>query len=216
MVTVRVLAERKQPFGDGFEVEVSAETLDQALQKAGAIGKLISVDNKPLGRVLQDKLLALGYKVSAAESLTGGSLAAEIVKYDGASRVFDESVVTYGNVAKAALLGVDPALIAREGVVSAEVAKQMADGVKRLCGCDLALSTTGIAGPKGDGVCDEVGLTYIGVATSWGTTTYMHLFEGDRDDVRRQAVLWALYHGVESLDKELAAKAEDNQVKHGE
>ena len=216
MKTVRALATTKQdpslyPSLDGYEVEVTAEDLPQALKQAGIVGKLVSVDNIPLGRLLQDKLLELGYKVACAESLTGGALAAEIVRFDGASRIMDESVVTYGDVAKIGLLDVDADVLAREGAVCQEVAKEMAEGVKRLSGCDLALSTTGIAGPKGDGKCNEVGLTFIGVATPYETVTYMHLFEGERDDVRRQAVLWALLHGVQALDKILADKADQNK-----
>lgn len=216
MKTVRALATVKQdpssyPTTDGYELEVTAEDLPRALKQAYRVGKLISVDNVPLGRLLQDKLLELGYKVAVAESLTGGALSAEIVRYDGASRVLDESVVTYGDVAKISLLGVSADSLAREGAVCQAVAYQMAEGVKRLSGCDLALSTTGIAGPKGDGRCDAVGLTYIGVSTPLETTTYMHLFEGEREDVRRQAVLWALWHGVQALDKILAAKADDNK-----
>lgn len=204
MKTVRVLAYTKQapsryPTLDGYEVEVTAADLPAALRQAEMIGVVVSLDNVPLGRLLQDKLLERGYKVACAESLTGGALSGEIVRFDGASRIVDESVVTYSDAAKATLLGVDKAVLDEQGAVSHAVAREMAEGVKRLAGADLALSTTGIAGPTGDGKCNVVGTTYIGVATT-ETKVFHHVFQGDRDEVRRQAVLWAIWHGIQALD----------------
>ena len=77
----------------------------------------------------------------------------------------------------------------------------MARGLLQQGRCDIAISTTGIAGPVGDGVCQTVGLTYIGVATAEGTQTYMHIFNGDRSAVRYQAAKWALLHALRNVDK---------------
>jgi nicotinamide-nucleotide amidase len=156
-------------------------------------------EDKPLGVLIADKLRAAGKHISTAESLTGGALSAELVRYPGATDVFYEGVVAYSNDAKTKRLGVDPDLIADKGAVSSEVAAAMAKGLLSHGGCDIAVSTTGIAGPKGDGVCTSVGLTYIGVATKEKVQTYMHIFTGDREGVRRQAAAWALLHAIRNI-----------------
>lgn len=156
-------------------------------------------EDKPLAVLVAERLRAKGQVISVAESLTGGALAAELVRYPGASDVFDEGVVAYSRRAKTARLGVDAALIEREGAVSSAVASAMAKGLLRDGVCNVAVSTTGIAGPIGDGVCTTLGLTYIGVATAEKDQTYMHIFKGDREGVRRQAVAWALLHALRAI-----------------
>ncbi|MBQ4443863.1 MAG: nicotinamide-nucleotide amidohydrolase family protein [Clostridia bacterium] len=156
-------------------------------------------EDKPLGVLVAEKLREKGKHISVAESLTGGALSAELVRYPGATDVFYEGVVAYSNGAKAGRLGVDTALIVEKGAVSSEVAAAMAKGLLENDTCDIAVSTTGIAGPKGDGVCTTVGLTYIGVATKEKVQTYMHIFSGDREGVRRQAAAWALLHALRNI-----------------
>lgn len=157
-------------------------------------------EDKPLAVLLADELRRQGKKIAVAESLTGGALAAELVRYPGATDVFYEGIVAYSSDAKVRRLGVDATLIQKEGAVSSDVAAAMAKG---LLGehCDVAVSTTGIAGPKGDGVCTTVGLTYIGVATKDKVQTYMHIFAGDREGVRRQATAWAILHALRNIEK---------------
>ena len=157
-------------------------------------------EDKPLAVLVADALRRTGKTIATAESLTGGALAAELVRYPGATDVFYEGVVAYSNGAKEARLGVDAALIEREGAVSSEVAAAMAKGLLAGGNCDVAVSTTGIAGPKGDGVCTTIGLTYIGVATKDKVQTYMHVFAGDREGVRRQAAAWALLHALRNIE----------------
>jgi len=89
----------------------------------------------------------LGLTVAVAESLTGGQLAAAFTSVPGASAVFRGSVTAYATDLKASILGVDAQLLAEVGAVHDEVARQMAEGVRRVCRADVGLATTGVAGP---------------------------------------------------------------------
>jgi nicotinamide-nucleotide amidase len=101
--------------------------------------------------------------VAVAESLTGGQLAAAITAVPGASAVFRGSVTAYATDLKASVLGVDVALLDEVGAVHAEVARQMAEGVRLLCGADLGVATTGVAGPEPqDG--RPVGTVFVAIA----------------------------------------------------
>ncbi len=143
-----------------------------------------------LGLVTQAK--ALGLTLATAESCTGGLLAAAITGVPGASAVFGLGLVTYSNAAKAALLGVDEALLAAKGAVSEEVALAMADGVRRLAGADFAVAITGIAGPDGGTAEKPVGTVWFGLAGESGASAHHRLFTGDRDAVRAASVAFAL------------------------
>ncbi|HMO09039.1 MAG TPA: nicotinamide-nucleotide amidohydrolase family protein [Paracoccaceae bacterium] len=94
---------------------------------------------------------AAGLTVATAESCTGGLVAAALTDIAGSSEVFDRGFVTYSNAAKAAMLGMDAALIAAHGAVSEEVARAMAAGALAASGAGLAVAVTGIAGPGGSG-----------------------------------------------------------------
>lgn len=156
-----------------------------------------------------------GLKIAAAESLTGGLLADAFVRIPGASDVLLGSAVTYDINAKATVLGVDRALLEREGAVHPEVARQMASATAELYdqpqyrGLVIGLSTTGVAGPGPDGD-KPAGLVYIGLSMPSddgrrsGRRTIareLHL-AGDRPRVRRLTVLRVL----EALDDALAGR----------
>lgn len=119
-----------------------------------------------VARLLTEKHATL----AAAESCTGGRIAAQIVEKDGASRFFLCGVVSYSNASKVNVLGVDAMDIERYGAVSRQVAEQMAEGVRRISGADYAVSTTGIAGPTGGSEDKPVGTVWIAVATPSGVT----------------------------------------------
>ncbi|NED79136.1 nicotinamide-nucleotide amidohydrolase family protein, partial [Streptomyces sp. SID11233] len=89
-----------------------------------------------------------GWTLAVAESLTGGLVAAELTAAPGASAAFRGSVTAYETELKHRLLGVDPALLAREGAVHPEVAAQMASGARDVLGADWGAATTGVAGPE--------------------------------------------------------------------
>ena len=130
--------------------------------------------------------------VSTAESCTGGLVASAIVDVPGASAVFPGGAVTYASSVKTALLGVSEELIRERGVVSRDVAAAMAEGARRRFGTDLAVSTTGIAGPDGGTPEAPVGRVFIGVAIDGKTVVFREDLPGDREAVRQAAAKKAI------------------------
>lgn len=132
-----------------------------------------------------------GENLSAAESITGGGLAAAITSVAGSSQVFLGSIVSYSNSSKINLLGVDPALIEKFGVVSAEVARSMAEGARSRFNSTWAMATTGIAGPGPfEGV--PAGRVWLAVAGPISSSEKLELGEIGREQVRNGAVIGAL------------------------
>lgn len=125
---------------------------------------------------------------SAAESCTGGDVARRFTDMPGASSFFLGGVVTYTNGAKAKLLGIDRDMIEDKGAVSYEVAKEMAENVRRIIGTDIGVGVTGLAGPDGDGV-HEVGTVFVSMATAEKTwVKELHLgTKRTRSFIRRMA-----------------------------
>ena len=147
------------------------------------------------GRLLE-ALAARGWSLGTAESLTGGLLAATVVGVPGASSVFAGSVVAYDPAVKTSLLGVDPHLVGRVGTVAEEVACQMAEGARRVLDVDLALATTGVAGP-GPSEGHPAGTVWLAAATPTGVLARLLTLSGERPEVRSGAVLAALVLGRE-------------------
>ncbi len=147
------------------------------------------------GRLLE-QLTGRGWSLGSAESLTGGLLAASIVSVPGASSVFAGSVVAYAPAVKVSALGVDPGLIERVGTVDADVAAAMATGARRVLGVDLALATTGVAGP-GPSEEHPAGTVWLACATAKGVHTRLVTLSGERAAVRTGAVRAALALGRE-------------------
>jgi nicotinamide-nucleotide amidase len=137
---------------------------------------------------LLELLAERGLTLGVAESCTGGLAEELLTRVPGASRVFLGGVVAYQNEVKTKLLGVDPALIAAHGAVSGEVARAMAEGVRRALGASLGLSFTGIAGPDGGSTEKPVGLVHFAVSGLDGTSAAERVFAGTREQVRRRAV----------------------------
>lgn len=111
-----------------------------------------------------------GVTVTAAESCTGGMVAAALTDIAGSSAIFERGMVTYSNAAKQDMLGVRPATLNAYGAVSEEVAREMAQGARRASGADLAVAISGIAGPGGSDHKPE-GRVCFAVADGSGTTT---------------------------------------------
>lgn len=141
-----------------------------------------------VGRNCKNKHLT----IATAESCTGGLLGAALTQESGSSEFYLGGVVSYANSVKQGLLGVSEESLKTFGAVSEEVAKEMAEGIRTKVGSDLAISTTGIAGP--DGASDEkpVGLVYIGLATPEGVYVKKFQFYGERESVRQLTVQAAL------------------------
>jgi nicotinamide-nucleotide amidase len=135
---------------------------------------------------------AKGWRLATAESCTGGLVAAALTAIAGSSDVVDRGFVTYANRAKTELLGVPEATLAAFGAVSAETARAMAAGAVNRAAVDLAVSVTGIAGPGGASQEKPVGLVHLGIATKENCRSERHIFPGDRDGVRRAAMIRAL------------------------
>ncbi len=140
---------------------------------------------EPAARLL-DALRSAGRTLATAESLTGGGLGALLTSVPGASDVYVGGVVSYATRAKVSLLGVPAELVARHGVVSAACAESMALGARRLLGADVALSTTGVAGPDPQ-EGRPVGTVYVAVATGEGVDVRSLSLPGDRSAVRAGA-----------------------------
>lgn len=140
-------------------------------------------------------LEARNFKITSAESCTGGLIAYQLTKESGASAVFDGGVISYANAIKEAWLEVSAENLARFGAVSEAVVRDMLNGALRLSGADFALATSGIAGPSGGSASKPVGTIYIGVK---GIANGIEIemieclhFRGDRNFIQAQATLYA-------------------------
>ena len=152
-----------------------------------------------LARDLQASAIAAGLTVATAESCTGGNVAHAITGVAGSSGYFQGSVVSYSNDVKARVLGVPAAVLASPGAVSEPCARAMAEGVRELMGTDLAVATTGIAGPDGGTARKPVGLVHFAVATGDGTVASHEVFPGDRAAIIEAATARALELLIEAM-----------------
>ncbi len=144
-------------------------------------------------RALAEALTAQGLKMAAAESCTGGLLAAACTSLAGSSVWFERGFVTYSNEAKSEMLGVPPELIAQHGAVSAEVARAMAVGALRHSRADLVAAITGVAGPGGGSPDKPVGTVWLAVMRRSGEPCATRLaLQGDRHQIQQQSVTLAL------------------------
>ncbi len=149
--------------------------------------------------LLADLLLNQGLKLATAESCTGGLIAATCTDLAGSSDWFERGFVTYSNEAKTELLGVDAALIARDGAVSESVVRAMAQGALAHSLAQVAVAVTGVAGPTGGSAAKPVGTVWLGWATPFGAVSEVQHFAGDRAQVRAATVHHALRRLVELL-----------------
>ncbi len=143
-------------------------------------------------RLVADLLINRGWMLATAESCTGGLIAATCTDLAGSSAWFERGMVTYSNNAKVELLGVEPALIAEHGAVSEVVARAMVVGALALSHAQAAVAVTGIAGPSGGTADKPVGTVWFGFAMPGKVLTEHCLFAGERAQVRRAAVEFAL------------------------
>jgi nicotinamide-nucleotide amidase len=141
-----------------------------------------------VGKLLRQKGLTLG----VVESASGGLVSHLITNVPGSSDYYKGSVTSYSNEVKVKIVGVSEATINRYGVVSAEVAEEMAQGGRKILTVDICLSDTGIAGPTGATPGKSVGLFFIGLAHGAKTLTRKHNFHGDREQNKQSAADAAL------------------------
>lgn len=139
------------------------------------------------------KLKAAGLMLASAESCTGGWIAKAMTDTAGSSTWFERGFITYSNEAKAAMLGVRQPTLAAHGAVSEEVVREMAAGAANWSQARVAVAVSGIAGPDGGTPDKPVGTVWIAWRWADGRIEAKHnLFKGDRESVRRQAVVAAL------------------------
>ena len=192
------LAPYAKPTGTELRVTAHARTEAEALARITPVvdqvkallgDKVIGVDVSCLEEVCYGLLKERGLTVGTAESCTGGLLAKLLTDLPGSS-----AWAPYVRIAvQAGVLGVPQTLLDQYGAVSPQVAEAMARGAKAVLGCDIALSTTGVAGPEPDDRGNPIGLVYLGLA--WGEQCQvvpLHAGQVDRDRIRRQAAQTAL------------------------
>ncbi|MFF7731239.1 CinA family protein [Streptomyces sp. NPDC008001] len=169
----------------------------------------------PVASALLAALVERGETVAAAESLTGGLVAAELTAAPGASRSVRGSVTAYATEVKAAVLGVDEDLLDGRGAVDGDVARQMACGVRALLGADWGLATTGVAGPETqDG--KPVGTVFVAAAGPDGRTRVRELsLDGDRSRIRSESVRSVLELLLNELTENVGAKDTEHNGGNG-
>ena len=144
----------------------------------------------------ENKLLELlskhNLKIATAESCTGGLVAGVLCDISGISAYFEEGYITYSEEAKIKNLGVLPETLAHYGVVSCEVAEEMAMGAAERANADCAIATTGVAGPTGGTEENPVGTVCFACVVRNQVLTERMIFEGNRMEIRMQAAVYAI------------------------
>ena len=160
---------------------------------------IVGFEDASVQQLVHQILTERGQTLAVAESCTGGTIASRFTAMPGSSAYFLAGVVSYSNESKRDVLGVDYDDIMRYGAVSEQVARQMAEGARRITGADYAISTTGIAGPAGGSVEKPVGTVWMAVATPERTIAMMRASGTDRGQIINRASAYA----IEMLYKEL-------------
>lgn len=170
-----------------LEIEEQFRFLEQIIPN-----NIVGFEGATLQEQVHNLLLESGKTLAVAESCTGGSISAKFTAMAGASAYFLCGVTAYANEAKRDLLGVDATLIECHGAVSEEVARAMAEGVRRVSGADFAVATTGIAGPTGGSEQKPVGTVWFAVASERGTVAMMRNSGTDRGQIIDRATAYAI------------------------
>lgn len=147
---------------------------------------------KPTASEVLAALRQWGLSLATAESCTGGLVGGALTAVPGSSDTYRGGIISYTNEVKHRLLGVPEELLSQYGAVSAQVAEAMALGAASALGADVAVSTTGLAGPGGDEFGNPVGTVYLACALRGSVRSVSCRFSGDREQVRRAAVETAL------------------------
>jgi nicotinamide-nucleotide amidase len=197
--------------GDGVEATICARDFEihvDLLAEPGAEGRsadlaerlrepleryLFAEDERPIEELVLELCRTRGLTLAAAESCTGGLVAARLTSVTGSSDVFRGGVVAYANQAKVEQLGVPANVIERHGAVSAETARAMADGARTRLHGDVGVAVTGVAGPGGGTAEKPVGRVYLHAAAPEGEEALELTIPGDRGAVRTRATVTALH-----------------------
>ncbi len=186
--------------------EAQADTLAAALIEP--LGRhLFAEDERPVEEIVLGLCREQGLTLAAAESCTGGLVAARLTSIAGSSDVFVGAIVAYANQVKETELGVPGNVLREHGAVSAETAAAMAAGVRSRLGADVGLAVTGIAGPGGGTDDKPVGLVYLHATTPTASHGIEFNFPADRESIRRRAAVAALH-----LVRRLLSQSRDSRV----
>lgn len=186
---IRLVA-RSTEITSGEAIKALNQVEEEICRRLGS--KVFGRDQETMVGIVGQTLNTKNLTISTAESCTGGLLGAAFTQEPGSSKFYLGGVVSYSNSLKQGLLGVSEGNLKKFGAVSEEVAKEMAEGIRSKTGSDLAISTTGIAGPDGGSDEKPVGLVYIGFSSSKGVHAEKFQFYGERESVRQLTVQAAL------------------------
>ena len=186
---------------DREDGEAAREAINAEFDKLHNIipGHIVGFEGATMQSLVHEVMRERGLTLATAESCTGGTIASLFTAMAGASAYFLGGVVAYANEVKRDVLGVNYNDIMTHGAVSETVARQMAEGVRRITGADYAIATTGIAGPTGGSEAKPVGTVWMAVATPHRTVAMVRASGSDRGQIINRASAYA----IEMLYKEL-------------
>ena len=181
--------------------EAARKRIDELFKQLYSIipDNIVGYEDASVQQLVHQILTERGQTLAVAESCTGGTIASRFTAMAGSSAYFLAGVVSYSNESKRDILGVNYDDIMRYGAVSEQVARQMAEGARRITGADYAIATTGIAGPSGGSEEKPVGTVWIAVATPTHTIATLRQSGTDRGQIINRASAYA----IEMLYKEL-------------
>lgn len=151
--------------------------------------ELLNISEKTVNYLLKRK-----ETITSAESCTGGLISTFITEIPGSSDCFKGGLCTYTEAAKTTLLGIPGDKIRHHGVVSRFIAIEMAKSIQGLLSSDFAVSTTGIAGPSGGSTLTPIGTVWYGIASPSSCEAFCLHLSGNRNKIRKEAVLKILTH----------------------
>ena len=162
--------------------------------------------HKSLEKLIGDLLRKRGWTLSIAESCTGGLICDRITDVSGSSDYFMGGMVNYSNESKAKHLGISLGYIRKHGAVSSQVAKKMAQGVRKTFHTTFGLSTTGVAGPTGGTKRSPIGRVFIGISEGKKIWVKRKDFRGSRREIKKKATEEALQFFYERMNHQEVTK----------
>ncbi|WP_273020735.1 nicotinamide-nucleotide amidohydrolase family protein [Rheinheimera sp.] len=159
----------------------------------------VAADSLQLATELGQLLLQKKWSITTAESCTGGGIGYWLTAVPGSSAYVDRGFITYSNKAKQQLLAVRSATLLQFGAVSEETVREMAQGAAKAAGAEVAIAVSGIAGPDGGSAYKPVGTVCFGFYLAGHVASSHLVFAGDRQQVRQQAINFALKQSIELL-----------------
>jgi len=192
-----ILLGRELKFLKGLDFETRIYTKKELSKEFGK--SLSTFSNMELENVVYTILQGKNKKIAVGESITGGKIAEKLVSVPGISAFFNEGAVCYTNASKISRLFVLPETLGKFGAVSEQTAREMCEGLLTNPMNDIAISTTGFAGPKSKNGKEPVGKCFIGIGTKGNIKVFEHVFHGDRNTVRETCAKYALFYLINLL-----------------